>query len=286
MFTIEKNKKIEYLQSPLLKSCDFLTHAFCTRRGGSSEDDYASLNLSFREGDNEYKVLQNWGRLSDAFGIPLENFLVLNQVHSDKIFVIKKYGKYFTSRDELDYDAIVCNRANLAICIKTADCVPVFFVDKIKKIIAVAHAGWRGTAQGISSKIVHFLLSKYNCRPQDILTAIGPAIGRCCYQVDSPVAAEMKNHSNCDSFLFPCANAKNKWMLDLPEANRQQIIAAGIPEENIETAGLCTRCRQDLFFSHRATGMFTGRQINFLMIKETEPCIVVTLNNSRWKEQQ
>ncbi len=73
-------------------------------------------------------------------------------------------------------------------------------------------------------------------------------------------------------------------MLDLPEANRQQIMAAGIPEENIETADFCTSCRQDLFFSHRATGMYTGRQINFMMIKEEEPCIVVTLNNNRWKE--
>ncbi|HOW56843.1 MAG TPA: peptidoglycan editing factor PgeF [Smithellaceae bacterium] len=284
MFTIERKKKIVYLQSSLLKDCDFLTHAFCTRQGGFSEDDYASLNLSFREGDNEYKVLQNWERLSDAFGVPLGNFLVLNQVHGDKIFVIKKYGKYFTSRDELDYDAIVCNRTNLAICIKTADCVPVFLVDRIKKIIAVAHAGWRGTAQGISSGVVRFLLDKHNCRPQDILTAIGPAIGRCCYQVDAPVAAAMKNQSGCASFLFPCANAHDRWMLDLPEANRQQIMAAGIPEENIETADFCTSCRQDLFFSHRATGMYTGRQINFMMIKEEEPCIVVTLNNNRWKE--
>ena len=95
MFRINKKHSIEYYESSFLSGCDFLTHAFCTRLGGVSENDYASLNVSFREGDEESRVLQNWGRLAMAFAIPLENFLTLNQVHGDDIFVVKPYGDFF-----------------------------------------------------------------------------------------------------------------------------------------------------------------------------------------------
>ena len=125
MFSLTKIHSIEYLESSLLGECDFLIHAFCTRLGGVSEDEYASLNISFREGDLESRVLQNWHRLAMAFAIPLDQFITLNQVHGDDIFIIKPYGDYYSSSETLNYDAIVTSRTNLAICIKTADCVPV-----------------------------------------------------------------------------------------------------------------------------------------------------------------
>jgi len=183
MFSFFKAGQIEYLQSSLLADCDFLTHAFCTRRGGVSQDDYKSLNMSFKEGDEDNHVLQNWGRLAAVFNIPLEQFLVVNQVHKDDIFIVKPYGGYFSSRAELDYDAIMTDRVDLAICVKTADCVPVFIVDRVKKVIAVVHAGWRGSALGISARAVRLLQDNYGSAPQDILAAIGPSIGQCCYQV-------------------------------------------------------------------------------------------------------
>ncbi|MBP9650563.1 MAG: laccase domain-containing protein, partial [Syntrophaceae bacterium] len=107
MFSWLNKNSIPYLQSSGLAACDFLAHAFCTREGGVSEDDYQSLNMSFREGDEEFHVLQNWNKLAGSFGIPMENFLVLNQVHRDGILVIPPRGEYFTSREGLDYDAIV-----------------------------------------------------------------------------------------------------------------------------------------------------------------------------------
>lgn len=270
MLTLQKKKTIEYLQSLLLSNCDFLEHAFCTRRGGTSKDDYKSLNMSFREGDEESRVLQNWDCLSKAFAIPLEQFLVVNQVHGDAIFVIKPHGSYFSSRDELNYDAIVTTRANLAICIKTADCVPVFIVDKVKKVIAVVHAGWKGTALAISAKVIRLMQNQYQCLPQDILAAIGPSIGKCCYEVDSTTADAFRKLSNSEFFLQQ-GKKKDKWMLDLPEANRMQILAAGIPKNNIEVSGYCTACNQDMFFSHRGAGGITGRQVNFMMIKSESP---------------
>jgi len=284
MFKIAQKKSLQYLQADVFQGCDFLTHAFCTRQGGASRKDYASLNMSFREGDEEDKVLQNWGRLAEVFDIPIEQFLVVNQVHGDGIFVIKPQGSYFSSRAQLDYDAIVTNRPGLAICIKTADCVPVFIVDKVQKIIAIVHAGWRGSAAGISTKVIELLRAQYLSNPRDILAAIGPSIGKCCYEVDSVVAKSFAGKKNHEAFLFPTVSG-NKWMLDLAEANRCQIIDCGIPEKNIELSGDCTSCRQDLFFSHRAAGGVTGRQINFMMIKEESPCIVTPLySKAYWRE--
>ena len=282
MLTLQKKKTIEYLQSPLLNNCDFLEHAFCTRRGGASQDDYKSLNMSFREGDEEFRVLSNWDRLATAFDIPLEQFLVVNQVHGDAIFVIKQHGSYFSTREELNYDAIVTNRSNLAICIKTADCVPVFIVDKVKKVIAAVHAGWRGTALGISAKVISLMINQYRSEPADILAAIGPSIGHCCYEVDSTTAEAFRGQGNSEFFLQQ-GPKKNNWMLDLPEANRRQILAAGVPESNMEVSGYCTTCNQDMFFSHRGSGGITGRQVNFMMIKADPPCRVLTIDNeSQW----
>jgi len=266
MFSFFQAGQIEYLQSSLLSDCDFLTHAFCTRSGGVSQDDYASLNMSFKEGDEDNHVLQNWGRLAGAFNIPLEQFLVVNQVHKDDIFTVKPYGGYFSSRAELDYDAIMTDRVDLAICIKTADCVPVFIADRVKKVIAAVHAGWRGSALGISARAVRLLQDNYGSSPQDILAAIGPSIGQCCYQVDASVADNFLQQKDNEEFLFAAKKA-SKWMLDLACANRRQIINCGIPEENIDVSDLCTVCNQDNFFSHRGSGGITGRQINFMMIK-------------------
>ncbi len=278
MFSVLQVGSIEYLQASIFNDCDFLVHAFCTRQGGASQDEYASLNMSFREGDEDSNVLQNWGRLAAAFAIPLEQFLVVNQVHRDEIFVIKPYGGYFSSRAELDYDAIVTDRANVAICIKTADCVPVFIADRIKKIIGVVHGGWRGTSLGITAKVIRLLQDQYGSSPEHILAAIGPSIGKCCYQVDSTVAESFYKQKGHEHFLF-AGTGKNKWMLDLAEANRRQILDCGINESNIEVSGCCTMCNQDVFFSHRGSGGITGRQINFMMIKGDIPCKVLTIEN-------
>ncbi|NTW78280.1 MAG: peptidoglycan editing factor PgeF [Syntrophaceae bacterium] len=229
--------------------------------------------MSFREGDEEFRVLQNWSTLAKSFDIPLDQFLVLNQVHGDGILVVEAGGAHLSSQSELSYDAVVTNRPGLAICIKTADCVPVFIVDQAKKVIAAVHAGWRGTASAISAKVIRLMCERYGSRQQDILAAIGPSIGLCCYEVDNVTAEAFLAHKNNESFLFPKATKNNKWMVDLPEANRRQILDCGIPEANIESSGYCTMCNQNIFFSHRGSGGITGRQINFMMIRETNPCL-------------
>jgi len=203
---------------------------------------------------------------------------VLNQVHRDGILVVPPRGEYFTSREELNYDAIVTDRVHLAICIKTADCVPVFVVDPERKVIAAVHAGWRGTAAGISAKVVRLMQNQYGSRPASLLASIGPSIGRCCYEVDAPAAEAFCSHKNAEAFLFR-AKRKDRWMLDLVQANRGQLAECGIPPAGIDASGLCTVCRQDAFFSHRGSGGITGRQINFLMLKGDPICKALLLND-------
>jgi YfiH family protein len=279
MFQLNKMHSIEYFESSYLSGCRFLTHAFCTRRGGVSEGDYASLNISFREGDQEGRVLQNWHRLAMAFAIPIDQFVTLNQVHGDDIFIIKPFGDYYPAEGVLSYDAIVTTRENLAICVKTADCVPILIADRSKKIIAAVHAGWKGTALGITAKVIRLLLEKYGSAERDILAAIGPAIDLCCFEIDEDAAEILRSQDDHEEFLFP-GNQPNKWIADLPEANRRQLIRCGVPNENIDLSRLCTCCRQDLFFSHRGSGGVTGRQLNFIMIRGEAPCRVMTIGDA------
>jgi YfiH family protein len=148
--------------------------------------------------------------------------------------------------------------------------VPLLFVDPIRRVIGVAHAGWRGTALGIASRMVGAFVERFSCRVSDILIAIGPAIGPCCYQIDAPVRAAFVTDTDAGCFLRPCRK-DDRWMLDLAAANRLQIGRREVPDRNIFSADLCTSCRQDLFFSHRASRGKTGRQISFLMLSNGDP---------------
>jgi len=108
--------------------------------------------------------------------------------------------------------------------------------------------------------------------------AIGPSIGKCCYEVDQATADAFRKQKDHELFLQQ-GKKKSKWMLDLPEANRRQILEAGVLENNIEVSGYCTACNQDMFFSHRGSGGITGRQVNFMLIKSEHPCSAFTSDN-------
>ena len=232
MFIFSKKGPVEYLEAAALTACNFVTHAFCTRRGGVSEGNFVSLNFSPKEGDSKENVRSNWNILAHAFNLEVTQFFVVNQVHGEKILTIDRPLADFIVPEPPQFDAIITDQPGVAIGIKTADCVPVFFVDRVKRIIGVAHAGWRGTALAIAAKLVDALVAGFGCRTEDLIAAIGPAIGPCCYQVDEPVFDAMKTHKGRESFLSP-GRERGKWMLDLSLANRLQIIGKGIPERNI-----------------------------------------------------
>ncbi|MDO9530431.1 MAG: peptidoglycan editing factor PgeF [Syntrophales bacterium] len=267
MFNFSQKGKIRYLESPLLKEFDFITHAFCTRYGGVSEGMFANLNLSLREGDNEEMVSRNWEILASSFGLSVEQLFMAKQVHKDGICVLDDDpGPVLNAKRAPDFDAIISNRPHLAIGILTADCVPVLLVDITKRVIGVVHAGWKGTSLNIAAKAVDTFVRRFSSSTTDIIAVIGPAIGRCCYQVDDIVFEAMKEDGNRESFFGKC-NEKGKWMFDLPLANRLQIRNAGVPSENISLVNVCTSCRYDAFFSHRRDRGNTGRQLSFIFLR-------------------
>ena len=268
MFNFVNKDGLEYLEAGDISVLGFVAHAFCTRLGGVSEGPFASLNAGFHAGDREEHVRRNLGLVGEAFAIPRDRLVLMGQVHGARICVID--GDAPPPECVPECDGLITARPGVAIAVRTADCVPLLFVDRVRRVIGVAHAGWRGTALGIASRMVGAFVERFSSRVSDILIAIGPAIGPCCYQVDAPVHAAFSSGTDAGGYLRPCRE-DHRWMLDLAHANRLQAGQQGVPEGNIFSAGLCTACRHELFFSHRASGGRTGRQINLLMLRDDGP---------------
>ena len=269
MFRLVRRGAIEYLEDDRFSSFSFLPHGFCTRCGGVSEGVFASLNAGGQVGDLEDSVRRNLSLIGEVFAIQEGCMALMGQVHGDRICVIDGDGAPPESIPECD--GMVTDRPGVALAVKTADCVPILFVDPVRRVIGTAHAGWRGTALGIAGKMAGIFRERFACRYEDLLVAIGPSIGPCCYQVDAPVREAFAVRPGADRLLCPCLDQEGQWRLDLPLANRLELTALGIPAGNISTAGHCTACRTDLFFSHRAEHGRTGRQISFLMLAD-DPC--------------
>ncbi|MFB3924657.1 MAG: peptidoglycan editing factor PgeF [Syntrophales bacterium] len=267
MFTFAEKGPVKYLESNVLREkCGFLVHAFLTRGEGVSAGKFRSLNFSTLEGDTEKNVSRNWRILAAAFQMPPERFFTVRQVHGDRILILKEDVKRVPSRS-LQYDAIITPLRNLAIGIKTADCVPIFLVDPGRGLIGAVHAGWRGTLLNIAGKAVDCFFKEFSSRPSDLLAVIGPAIGQCCYEVDNAVRGPLSGAMHNPALFFRPGRTKEKWMLDLPGVNRYQLFRSGLLPENITSAGICTSCNREVFFSHRGEGGGTGRQLNFIMLK-------------------
>lgn len=266
MFHFRTQGAFTYLQSEALGRFDFMTHAFCTRLGGTSPAPFASLNVSVRRGDRPENVQRNREIIAQSFGFTPDRLVLAHQIHGDNFHIL-------TDQDSLplygilEGDGFITDRPGVVLCVKTADCVPVLLADGKKKVVAAVHAGWRGTARGIAGKAVRIFRERFASVPEDLWAAIGPAIGPCCYEVDDKVRREFENHPGIEKPLKPAAK-KGHWMLDLALANRLQLEAAGVSAGQIGAAGVCTSCRRDAFFSHRAEGETTGRQLNFIMIRE------------------
>ena len=267
MFRLASRGAIEYWEAGELSALGLAEHAFGTRCGGVSGGPFSSLNVSFRVGDREEDVRRNLDLFREAFAIPHGNLVLMGQVHGERIHVIDSDEPPPACVPECD--GLITARPGVALGVRTADCVPLFFVDPVRRVIGAAHAGWRGTALGMAGKMVAAFVEGFASRPEDILAAVGPAVGPCCYQVDDPVHAALAAHAGAKRFLKPCRE-EGRWMLDLALANRLQIGERGVPETNIHMAELCTACRQELFFSHRASSGRSGRQVNFLMLRPAD----------------
>ena len=273
-FRLSSQGAVEYLEALPLAECDFLVHAFLTRRGGVSAGCFAGLNFSCREGDRPEDVAENWRRLIGAFHLDLRQVVLMHQTHGDRIVTIDSREREMTATSPLlpaeahVCDALVTDRPEITIGVKTADCVPLFLVDRVKRVIGVVHAGWRGTALNIAGQVVDVFINRFSSQPDDILAVIGPAIGPCCYEVDATVYEALNAYAAVEgaSFIHP-STATDRWMMDLPMVNRCQLEQRAVPAENIFSGRYCTSCQSDVFFSHRRDHGHTGRHVSFMMLK-------------------
>lgn len=239
-----------------------LIHAVSTRFGGVSKAPYDSLNLALHVGDEAADVIENRKLFCRAVGVSFSGLTTPEQVHGDKIFRVteKDAGRGSLSYDDSikGTDALMTNVRGISLMLCYADCTPLLFFDPVNMVIAAAHGGWKGTYLGIAGKTLMAMQESYGSRPENVITAIGPAIGPSCYEVGEEVAEKFRTAYPEDASEILVKDGE-KIHLDLWAANRMQLLHAGIREENIDSAETCTQHNAEVFYSYRAAGGTTGR---------------------------
>ncbi len=246
---------------PAFSAAGFV-HGVSTRLGGESVEPFFSLNLGLHTGDDRGTVIRNRQRFAKAVGIEFSNVVTAQQVHGNGIAVIDQKQ---AGRGNVDYqdsisgvDSLITNCRGLPLMLFFADCVPVLIADPVRGVVGISHAGWKGTVFKIALQTVQKMSEYYHTSPSDCLAAIGPSIGPCCYEVDQQVLVQFQaNFSQWESFVTQQEN--NRWNLNLWEANRYQLIEAGISPKKIYNSHVCTACNESLFFSYRKEKGLTGR---------------------------
>lgn len=267
---MEKNG-IRYLQFPALSEPGVCRHLFSTRVGGVSEGDLGSMNLSYTRGDKKENVDENFRRIADILVCEPDDFVLSHQTHTTNVRVVTEAdrGKGITrERDYEDVDGLITNVPGIVLSTFYADCVPLYFLDPVKKAIGLSHSGWRGTVNKMGKVTVNKMAEEYGCNPKDLVAVIGPSICVDCYEVSMDVAQEFMmafaDAENLDKIVIP--KNEEKAMLNLWQANLAVLIEAGIPKENITLPDLCTSCNKELLFSHRATNGKRGNLGAFLVL--------------------
>ncbi|HLA51315.1 MAG TPA: polyphenol oxidase family protein, partial [Thermodesulfobacteriota bacterium] len=191
---LKQEAGIKYASSHILDALDFIRHGFLSRIGGISEPPFSSLNFDTRDGDDIKNVEHNKTIAGRLFGFDTSRVLTINQSHGNDALIIDKPVKDISGLSKTSADAIITNQYGIAIGILTADCVPIMVVDPVKKIIGIVHAGWSGTAKRIVQKTIETMVKHFDSGKKEILAAIGPSIGQCCYKVDGVVAREFRDN--------------------------------------------------------------------------------------------
>ena len=276
--------RLRILEAPSLLRLDWLVHGFSTRSGGQSRipespegknSREAVLNLGFSAWDERERVVANRRRFFQSLAAARMQPVTLRQIHSDMIVRVDAEA-LAEAANPRQGDALITRDPGLLLIVQTADCIPILLADTRQRAIAAIHSGWRGTAQRIAEKTLGRMRMEFGTRPEDVVAAIGPGIGRCCYEVGHEVVAEFAakfpgardwfdgpfealsggdNDPNWLPWLTmrPPGHAPPppRAMLDLFAANRAILESAGIPANNISASGFCTASRIDLFFSYR-----------------------------------
>ncbi|MBP3803519.1 MAG: peptidoglycan editing factor PgeF [Oribacterium sp.] len=267
---------LTYLEFPAFNSQGIAEHAFSTRLGGVSKGIWSTMNLSFTRGDDPDDVYENFHRYARLFNVADNRMVFTFQTHTTNVRYVTEEdgGKGFTvPRDYTDVDGLITDVPGLVLGIFAADCVPLLFLDPVRKAIGASHSGWRGTVNRMGEVTIKKMQEQFGTKPEDLLCAIGPSICRHCYEISKDVAIEFMNAfpDHEDEILTDDGYNKeneHKYHLDLWTANRIILEEAGVKSENISITDLCTNCNPDLLFSHRFTHGQRGNNGAFIMLKE------------------
>lgn len=269
---LNQKDEVMYVTFPKLEEYrERIVHGFSTRLGGVSKEHLSSMNLSFSRGDDRDLVMENHRRFSQAIGYDYKKLVFSDQVHTTVIRKVTEEdcGKGIMKASDIKgVDGLVTNVSGVPLITFFADCVPLFFYDPVREVVALAHSGWRGTVDGIGEKMVHFMEEEYGCLSSDIRCAIAPSICQDCYEVSEDVIEQfvIRYGTNYGRELF-YQKENGKYQLNLHKACEITLLGAGIKEEHLDITDLCTCCNPDVFFSHRASHGQRGNLAAVIMLK-------------------
>jgi YfiH family protein len=287
---------VQFVTAPGLARVPWLWHGFSTRRGGvtsiyAPEGARGEMNLGFTAEDDREHVLRNRQLLAEAItGSPDAPIAMLRQIHSGLVVIPERAPAPTHTKPPCKGDGHITSQPGIRLGIQTADCVPVLVADRKRKVVAAFHAGWRGTVKRIVENGIGRMRLEFGSRPQDLVAAIGPCIGPCCYSVGEEVQSEFESQFSYASALFhevydtDPVRARYPMLfltqrapghspigpslhLDLIEANRRQLLDAGVDPKSIQAVGGCTACQPEMFFSHRASQGRAGRMLSVIGIR-------------------
>jgi hypothetical protein len=262
---LARNGKVSYLQPDWAGQAG-VEAGFTTRNGGVSRPPYNSLNLGFNTDDARFHVDGNRSTLARAFDLPPHLLLTVQQVHGKDILVIDEPNPDLSHFLSVQCDAVVTDQPGIMIGVLVADCFPVLLVEPRRKVAAAVHVGWKGAAAGILGKAVEAMQTTFDCKPDQILAAVGPGIGAHKYEVDRPVRDAFRQGSGHWERIAEEV-ALGKWRLDLRQSCLLQLEESGLDPANLSAAEQCTCCHRELFFSHRRDHGRTGRQMGFIVLR-------------------
>ena len=266
IFAERQRGGVPYLSYPLLENTGIVNHGFSTRLGGVSTGCFSSMNISLTRGDDPEAVKKNRELIAQAIGVEVADFTYTQQTHTTNV---KRVYAGERGQSFPETDGMITDVPGICLVTSYADCVPLYFVDPVKKVIGLSHSGWRGTVGKIGKVTVEKMEEEFGCDPADILGAVGPSICQECYEVSEDVIEKFRE--NYDENLWPeifYQKENGKYQLNLWKANESVFLESGILPEHIAVTNVCTHCNPDILFSHRTTGNERGTLSAFLALKK------------------
>ncbi|MDO4292634.1 MAG: peptidoglycan editing factor PgeF [Eubacteriales bacterium] len=269
--------ELQYLTFPALEETGVAVHLVSSRLGGVSTGDCASLNFSYARDPDAAAVDENFRRLARVFGKGPGDFVCSDQTHTTHVRRVTgaDRGKGVTvPRDYREVDGLVTDEPGLILSTFYADCVPLLFVDPVRRAVGCSHSGWRGTVEEMGRVTVEAMEEAFGSRPGDIRAAIGPSICGDCYEVGEEVAQAFLDRFCGERYRFAAPEklvrkkGGGKYLLDLWRANEAVLLAAGILREHLAMTDVCTCCNPGYLFSHRASHGRRGNFGAFIMLRD------------------